>query len=354
MLFVGIFGEYTTKAKTRMIFYCLHESAGKIHGFNRIPPAIKTFLNNGNGCYDCGHVIAAEKRRNSNGGLSKHISTIMETGRFKNGTIFKKSDRKNKKGSYAYLNMICPDCSVDEYVSAGVCTGVFVAAMAHLKNGKIPCRCNPSYRWTQPQREYQIKNELLRRSTDDLEFIFSHWENAYINVESRFFYYRTDKLEIQHISVDNFNQSKGCSLYQHGFNTELPTRLYMHTDHHSYSDKTGITQRDNDIRLYEINTSFKREFNYDNWWDNIFCVYFFNTRGGYLARDLERLVHTAVECGKPNGNMGLYTKGDGCTETYEIYKREIAVNVINEYLSEHEGEYIIEKDILGLFGEVIV
>jgi|TARA_A100001518_G_C1227290_1_gene80729 hypothetical protein len=89
-----------------------------------------------------------------------HIELFFKSGSFKDGTIFSRSLDKDKGGWYPYWNYKCPVCSKDEYVKAGVCSGIFKGSSTHLKNGKLSCRCAKSYRWSREQREYQILKQL--------------------------------------------------------------------------------------------------------------------------------------------------------------------------------------------------
>lgn len=65
--------------------------------------------------------------------------------------------RKDNKGYYSFWEYACPLCSRDEYVKAGLCSGVFTSHISGLKKGVKSCRCVRNPRWTQEQREYQIQ-----------------------------------------------------------------------------------------------------------------------------------------------------------------------------------------------------
>jgi hypothetical protein len=99
----------------------------------------------------------------------KHIKDFMETGKFLEGTTFKRNTvREDSKGSLSYWDITCPKCSEDEYTKNGLCSGVFTAKVSHLKLGQNPCRCSDNCRWTQGQREYQLKKVCF---VEDLTFI---------------------------------------------------------------------------------------------------------------------------------------------------------------------------------------
>ncbi len=88
---------------------------------------------------------------------STHIEKFIKVG-FTGKHVFIRSARIDSQGRKTYWNVICPICSQDDYVQAGLCNGIFESQHGNLKLGKKPCRCNEkSYRWTQGQREYQIQ-----------------------------------------------------------------------------------------------------------------------------------------------------------------------------------------------------
>lgn len=112
-----------------------------------------------------------------------HIENFMSTGKFLDGTQFWRSSKENIKGYKTYWNYTCPVCSNDEYVKAGICSGVFETLTNSLKKGVVGCRCSKVYRWTQNQREYQIS-----RICSEEGLIFVGWgtEKGYINEHSKF------------------------------------------------------------------------------------------------------------------------------------------------------------------------
>lgn len=112
----------------------------------------------------------------------QHIHDFMKTGSFIDGTIFCRSDKVYSTGAKIYWKYTCPICSNDEYVKAGVCTGIFEGDVSSMKKGIRSCRCSKGYNWTQKQREYQIKKICTE---EDLTFI--NWcDEKYKGVFSRF------------------------------------------------------------------------------------------------------------------------------------------------------------------------
>lgn len=89
-------------------------------------------------------------------------------------------DLHTNTGGEACSRIYCPECSNDEFVKVGLCDGVFTATTRNIKNGVISCRCSTRHKYTQEQREYQIKIAMEVRSGK-----FLGWEdNTYTNVLS--------------------------------------------------------------------------------------------------------------------------------------------------------------------------
>ena len=138
-----------------------------------------------------------------------------------------------------------------------------------------------------------------------------------------------------------------------GFQKEKTAYYYIHNDPYNEADKSGVA---GDIykRLKQINRSFKKIYKIPNFWKNEISIFFNKGNGGYLAEELEQITHTLALCGRPHKNAGYYDAGDGCTETFNNIHRPKVNEAIKKFLAEHEGEYIIERDINGIFGEVIL
>lgn len=164
-------------------------------------------LRAGKGCIGCAN---AKMRLSTLRDNASHIEEFMSTGKFLAGTRFWREGRATGRWSY-----ICPKCSNDEYVVAGLCCGKFSAAVGHLKSGRLSCRCSPAYRWTQEQREHQIKNEMVQRSDKEPpNFKFVGWKsrNGYTNSESGFIF-SCSRHGDQVVSVANFlYRHQGCPL----------------------------------------------------------------------------------------------------------------------------------------------
>lgn len=86
--------------------------------------------------------------------------------KYKEGTYFRCLDKKVS----GYWEINCPQCSKDKYVIAGVCDGKFKILKGDIDKGVVPCRCSHAFRWTQEQREFQIKDAIK-----PLKGIFKGW-----------------------------------------------------------------------------------------------------------------------------------------------------------------------------------
>lgn len=85
-----------------------------------------------------------------------HSKAFHKAGFAEDYVFTRSTERVGSRGWDVYWDYTCPTCSTDEYVKAGVCSGVFTSFISSLKKGIKSCRCGKSYRWTQKQREYQI------------------------------------------------------------------------------------------------------------------------------------------------------------------------------------------------------
>lgn len=64
---------------------------------------------------------------------------------------------KSDIGSCSRFEVKCPICSHDEYVEAGICTGIFEAGLPSLLKGNLPCRCRDSRVVPIEIYEYEVK-----------------------------------------------------------------------------------------------------------------------------------------------------------------------------------------------------
>lgn len=158
--FSGFYGGFKGE-HTRCILVCEE-------GHTSNNTTVVNLLRGMGGCITC--------RNNLKPNLKDDIIVIAEFN-YPKGTTFKRSPLKG-----SYWDLYCPVCSIDEYVSAGVCTGVFTSWVSNLKKEAVTCRCSKSYNWTQEQREYQIRKVCIEE-----DLTFSEWsEGHYINGSYKF------------------------------------------------------------------------------------------------------------------------------------------------------------------------
>lgn len=100
---------------------------------------------------------------------------LLGSGHFLRGTVFTPIGDPSLQ-MYKYT---CPNCSTDEYTTAGVCGGEFVSNYGCLMTGRKPCRCSTSYRWTSDQRAKQLTDILAEDISNKSTFL--GWQESYCN-----------------------------------------------------------------------------------------------------------------------------------------------------------------------------
>lgn len=100
------------------------------------------------------------------------ILKIKESGNFKEGSSFWRTEVPNQNGLYKDWFMTCGVCSTDEFVDNGLCSGVFKTNRDSLLRGSNPCRCNSHFHWTKEQQEYRVK-----KVCDQEGITFLGWED---------------------------------------------------------------------------------------------------------------------------------------------------------------------------------
>lgn len=91
-----------------------------------------------------------------------HIEKFMATGKYVEGTLFKRnSEKTDAEGNRTYWDISCPICSKDNFCKDGICTGWFTVNRSVASNNKtIPCRCNPHYQYNEKETKYILENTL--------------------------------------------------------------------------------------------------------------------------------------------------------------------------------------------------
>lgn len=222
--------------KTKLRLVCpVH---GEFNGTN-----IKAFLG-GNGCPMCGQESRRESKLLSD---DTHVGAFMSSGKFKEGTTFKRNTHKvDSQGVYSYWDYICPVCSDDEYVRAGVCSGVFTASTSTLRYGKLACRCSTAYRFTKPQWEYRLTKECERRG-----YVFIGWKGRDWGTKAKFTYKCLLHGE-QNKEAGSFLSGSGCPVCA-GYNQRECYLNVVKDGNLPIALKLGIS-RESNIRLKKQNS----------------------------------------------------------------------------------------------------
>lgn len=99
----------------------------------------------------------SKEKEHFSGGLKddEYKKLFIEQNEYMSDYSFKRI--KSDVGSCSRFEVRCPICSDDEYVEAGVCTGIFEAGLPSLLNGNLPCRCGDSKVISIEIYEYEVK-----------------------------------------------------------------------------------------------------------------------------------------------------------------------------------------------------
>lgn len=142
------------KTKTNVILKC------NIHNIVWSTTKASHFLKTGGGCQECTKKLISSKVKKSDEVMSE---TFMKSGKFLDGTVFWRSEKRNLLSKLYRWYYTCPRCSNDEYTKAGLCSGIFEASSAqNLQKGKLSCRCSSNFKYTDEQLELRIKLALKK------------------------------------------------------------------------------------------------------------------------------------------------------------------------------------------------
>lgn len=277
-----------------------------LHGeFNNT--SIHNFLS-GNGCPICGCESCGKSQLLSD---DMHVKEFMSTGKFKEGTTFKRNTHKvDSQGGYSYWDYTCPVCSDDEYVKAGVCNGVFTAPVSQMKKGSLSCRCSASYHFTKSQWEYRLTKECKSRG-----YVFIGWQGKGWKAGAKFTYKCSLHGE-QSTTIANFLQGCGCPICA-GKNQQECYLNVVKDENLPVALKVGIA-RDSSARLRRQNSM------------NLFqmaqiAVYKFPTVENCKAA--ERACLSELTCGV----LSARELQDGYTETVALTDYDKVVSIYERF-----------------------
>ena len=123
--FLGFSGDWK-KSQTKLKLLC-NECDNRWESTD-----INSLLNRKSRCPECSSYTLHANRRKLD---SVAIEKFFASGAFLSGTEFKRSEEDREIWGYS-----CPVCSNDQYVSAGLCSGVFQAVSYSLSKGALACR----------------------------------------------------------------------------------------------------------------------------------------------------------------------------------------------------------------------
>lgn len=288
------------------IFECINHGLVKIN--------LNRFLNNGVRCKYCAICKNAEKHKIND---ENHITDFMNTGVFIEGTIFCRSERKDSYGYKKFWCYKCPICSYDEYVQAGLCTGIFEGYITSLKRGIVSCRCTSNFRWTQKQREYQLRKKFIE---DNHGYNFIRWKenNGYDDALSKCVLKcpNNNHLEYESSFNDTFNNSRGCPECK-GYNQK---QCYI-----------NVIKENNDIIALKYGISNNSEVRLQH--QKRYSIYYIENLGTWEYNDTQSCKDAERECKKLFGE-GIILKEnmkDGYTETTEYSNLQKIIEIYEKF-----------------------
>lgn len=125
-------------------------------------------LYSGSGCPGCRYIKTGNHKRKPE---AEMIASFTVSGSFVEGTTFTRTTEKI--GEVLIWNVTCPVCSIDEYVQAGLCSGVFPSIGPSLRQGQLACRCGKNHALTKQQMEYKIRKICAETSSHT----FVRWDD---------------------------------------------------------------------------------------------------------------------------------------------------------------------------------
>lgn len=150
------------------------------------------------------------------------IQRFFDSGRFADGTIFARSLQEDKNGNEKLWDYFCPTCSKDEFVEAGLCSGIFTSTSNALRRGIKTCRCALSPHLTKEQQEFRAR----RAANGQVEFL--GWKDGYNSIKSVLLL-ECPTHGVQEAMFRNFltNQTKCPECAVGGFDPKKPSYFYV-------------------------------------------------------------------------------------------------------------------------------
>ena len=172
--FCGFVGEWE-KSKTKMLMSC------NVCSFEWDSCTINSLISKNSGCPKCGE---GKKKFGALKTDEEATRCFRSSGSYhQNDTFTRNTVRTCSQGYHPYWDFTCHKCSVDKFVKAGVCSGVWNTNGSSLKDGRLPCRCSSHFNYTQGQRELQIG---LICEEENLKFLGWQLQSGYSHARSKF------------------------------------------------------------------------------------------------------------------------------------------------------------------------
>lgn len=236
--FLGWKKEYENKLKTGIVLF------DEINKVNTEVCNISSFLAGRDGISRASQKIRDNKIKD----LSYYEDLFLRSGSFKMGTIFIRKNEKDVSGRFLKWEYICPVCSHDEYVKAGLCSGRFSSSFAGLKEGRLSCRCSTNPKWDLNKREFQIRKIIKEENLEWVGWV----DTTLIETTSHYkFEWVCNKGHLNCTNVNNFLKGRRCSdPFCKYSNSAIVNNYGVYEGREGDEDNLYI------IRLYNENESF--------------------------------------------------------------------------------------------------
>lgn len=212
---------------------------------------------------------------------------------------------ERRPGKNKILNYKCPDCSHDEFVVNGLCSGVFSITDNDLLKGHCACRCSRNYRYTDTQNAYRAKSSANKRGLRHCSFRVSG-ENLRFTCK---------KHGEQEVNLHKYLKGSGCPKCAGKTSREGYINLVVDNSH-PVALKFGVSvSARRRIKQQNSNNIFKMQ---------PLCIYTFPTVDSCLKA--ESLCKTQLK----TGVVSKHDLRDGFTETTCIENLQILKKIFEE------------------------
>lgn len=221
----------------------------------------------------------------------------------------------------------CSRCSNDEYVKAGLCSGIFYISGYNLMAKQRSCRCSHPrkthrHRYTEEQRKYQI--ELACKKLN-LKFVGFHGDPKEGGKASRIVdiqcFCGNIMTQTIHYFLNGNRQHCGC-VNKGGFDDSLEGSFYVVEWYGAGTNfiKVGITNKEVMSRVSDQSSVTRY---------NPKLLFTLNFSWGYNARNLESIILKTLKSHRRAIPKEVFP--DGYTETFSMDKLDEIMDLIQKY-----------------------